>query len=285
MKKILFSLLLVFPALSFAQVAKNNGQNGVSVASDARYVNVTGDTMSGPLTLSGSSLTVTGQTSLTTTTITSGRLDLQNDLNALSGDALRIGNQPGAFYKIGRNTATGYLNFSGTQAGFTGYAFDGPSFSVGVSTFVVAGGQVSAAVSATQPFRLRTNESGDYELRINQAYNGSDYAGQIQNISGGGSGPLSLNPNGGNVGIGTAAPASKLQIGTSLNATTNYLQIDTLAADTAGPPATGDCDAATEVGRMVLSSRYTATADNMIWVCLQTAGSTYAWWKTALTAP
>jgi hypothetical protein len=89
----------------------------------------------------------------------------------------------------------------------------------------------------------------------------------------------------GNVGIGNTNPASTLQIGSPLTSTTNYLQIDTLAADTAGPPAAYECGGSTQTGRMVLSSRYTATADNMIWVCLQTAASTYAWWKTALTAP
>ena len=86
-------------------------------------------------------------------------------------------------------------------------------------------------------------------------------------------------------GAGTTSPDSSLQVGTPLDGTTSYMQVDTLLADTAGPPAATDCDAATEVGRMVVSSRYTATASNFLWVCMQTAASTFAWWKTELTAP
>ena len=58
MKKLLFLILFV-PLFCSAQVAKHNG--GISTgAGDTRYVNITGDTMTGPLTLSGSTLTVTG---------------------------------------------------------------------------------------------------------------------------------------------------------------------------------------------------------------------------------
>ena len=87
------------------------------------------------------------------------------------------------------------------------------------------------------------------------------------------------------VGVNNTNPASTLQIGTSLNGTTNYLQIDTLAADTAGPPDTGDCDAATEVGRMVASTRYTATAEYRIWFCTQTGASAYGWKYLELQTP
>ncbi len=90
---------------------------------------------------------------------------------------------------------------------------------------------------------------------------------------------------GGNVGIGTASPQSSVQVGTSLDATLSYTQIDTLNADTAGAPASGDCDAATEVGRMIASTRYSATADYNLWVCVQTGAATFAWYKTALVAP
>jgi hypothetical protein len=42
-----------------------------------------------------------------------------------SVDQLRIGNTTN-HYRIGRDTGTGYLGFTGTQTGFTGYTFDGP---------------------------------------------------------------------------------------------------------------------------------------------------------------
>lgn len=56
--KILF-LLLCLPTLSFSQVAKHNS-SGVNTFLDTRYVNITGDTMTGQLTVQDSSLTVTG---------------------------------------------------------------------------------------------------------------------------------------------------------------------------------------------------------------------------------
>lgn len=71
-------------------------------------------------------------------------------------------------------------------------------------------------------------------------------------------------------------------IGTPVNATLNYLQLDTLNADTAGPPASGDCDASTEVGRSIVSTRYSATAEYRLWVCTQTGASTFAWKYTVL---
>lgn len=196
-----------------------------------------------------------------------------------------------------------------------------PGFSVGGSTFVVTGGKVGVGTASPlsalsfgasgSVIGMDTTDGADNKYmsfsggpihdatRASSIYvsgNESSLGGKIYldagNISGGdiilrtGSTTERMRVTyAGSVGIGTTAPASTLQIGTSLNATTNYLQIDTLAADTAGPPAATDCDAATEVGRMVVSSRYTATADNNLWICMQTAASTYAWWKTAISAP
>jgi len=65
--------------------------------------------------------------------------------------------------------------------------------------------------------------------------------------------------------------------GVGLDANMAYLRLDTLAADTAGPPASGDCDASAEVGRTIVSTRYTATAEYRLWICTQTGAATYAW--------
>jgi len=198
------------------------------------FVMKSGDTMTGPLTLSGSTLTVTGSAF----SVGGSTFVVQNGL-------VGVGQAPVAGFSV---YAKGSVAVDSTSGGFV-QRYNG---------------------SSTNGFNILSNSTGDF---IFQTRNTSNV--ERMRILGAD----------GSVGIGTVAPASTLQIGTSLDATTSYLQIDTLAADTAGPPATADCDAATEVGRMVLSSRYTATADNMIWVCLQTAASTYAWWKTALTAP
>jgi hypothetical protein len=146
------------------------------------------------------------------------------------------------------------------------------------------GGAIQHGANAAAPFNITTNQGKTASPAM--TFVSSTTAGTALNFGWyDGSTALAVISKSGSVGIGTTAPASTLQIGTSLNATTNYLQIDTLAADTAGPPATGDCDAATEVGRMVAATRYTATADHALYVCIQTGEATYAWYKTALTAP
>ncbi|MDO8806594.1 MAG: hypothetical protein Q7R35_19450, partial [Elusimicrobiota bacterium] len=76
--------------------------------------------------------------------------------------------------------------------------------------------------------------------------------------------------NTGNVGIGTP-----------VDATLNYTQIDTLNNDTAGPPPSGDCAAAT-IGRMIVSTRYTATAEYRLWICTKTGAAAYTWKYTVL---
>lgn len=69
----------------------------------------------------------------------------------------------------------------------------------------------------------------------------------------------------------------------ALDATTNYISIDTLDTNTAGPPPSGDCDTSGKVGRIVLATRYTATADFALYVCTQTGASTFAWKKATLS--
>lgn len=76
--------------------------------------------------------------------------------------------------------------------------------------------------------------------------------------------------------------SGNVNIGTSLDSTVQYLKLDTLDNDTAGPPASGDCDAAIEVGRAVVATRYTAVAEYALYVCTKTGASTYAWKSIAL---
>ncbi|MBI4033074.1 MAG: hypothetical protein HY377_00955 [Candidatus Blackburnbacteria bacterium] len=88
-----------------------------------------------------------------------------------------------------------------------------------------------------------------------------------------------------NIGLynaGTTTLVGNVGVGTSLDATLNYINIDTLNADTAGPPTSTDCDASGEVGRMIVSTRYSATEEFKLWVCTQTGASTFGWKSTTL---
>ena len=80
-----------------------------------------------------------------------------------------------------------------------------------------------------------------------------------------------------NVGVNQDTPASAIQTGTPLDTTLDYMQMDTLNADTAGPPPSGDCDSVTKVGRFILSTRYSTTAEHRLWVCTQTGAASFSW--------
>ena len=56
----LFLVLVLTPCLAFAVGGSFDASNNIIGQGDGTYVNITGDTMTGPLTLSGSTLTVTG---------------------------------------------------------------------------------------------------------------------------------------------------------------------------------------------------------------------------------
>ena len=94
---------------------------------------------------------------------------------------------------------------------------------------------------------------------------------------------IDVNGNLSMAGSGSFTGGAMMQ--SALNPTVTYMRIDSLNADTAGAPASGDCDSSSEVGRLVLSTRYSATAEYRLWACVQTAASTYTWYRTDLTAP
>ena len=126
-------------------------------------------------------------------------------------------------------------------------------------------------------------ENGNIRARV--AYDTSNSALVLQGAAAalGGANDHVVIKNTGNVGIGTIVPVSTLQIGAPVNATLNYTKLDTLNADTAGPPASTDCDASTEIGRSIVSTRYSATAEYRLWICTQTGAATFAWKYTTLT--
>ena len=78
--------------------------------------------------------------------------DASLDILGTSGDQLRLRTAETEEYQIGRNSSTGYLDFYGTQSGYTGYVFGGVNGtrltidSSGKSTFA---GNILATTTAT----------------------------------------------------------------------------------------------------------------------------------------
>jgi hypothetical protein len=80
----------------------------------------------------------------------------------------------------------------------------------------------------------------------------------------------------GNVGIRNISPQSTLQVGTPLNATYDYFQLDTFTSNTAGPPS-GACAANTDVGKSIITDKWSATAEYRLWTCFKTGATSFAW--------
>lgn len=184
MKKILFSLLLVLPSFSFAQVAKNNGHNGVSVTSDDRYVLKTGDTMSGPLTLV-SSLMVTGAGGISAVgpLDVDGAVDFDSNVSVSSitvqgnTNSVTIGDMGGIFPTIvTMGNSSGNLNIGKERETPTSFWGSGG---------LAWGGAITT--TGAYPLQLGTNEIARLNILAN-----------------------------GNVGIGNISPSTKLHVSTGV---------------------------------------------------------------------
>jgi hypothetical protein len=85
-----------------------------------------------------------------------------------SGDQLRLGTDP-HYYKIGRNSASGPLEFYGTQSGVTGYVFGGVD---GTRLTIDSSGRVGIGVTGPQS-PLHVNGTGDVAIQITNGTTGT----------------------------------------------------------------------------------------------------------------
>ena len=85
------------------------------------------------------------------------------DVLGTTSDQLRLRTAESEEYKIGRNASTGFLDFSGTQSGFTGYTFGGVD---GERMRIDSSGNVG--IGTTSPSRLLDieNTSGDVYISL-----------------------------------------------------------------------------------------------------------------------
>jgi len=162
-------------------------------------------------------------------------------IDGTSSDQLRMGSST-SYYKIGRNTSTGLLEFNGIQSGFNGYVFGGANGermridsggNVGIGTNsprerldVVGDAIIEASFNGTQFIRnvdvASAGLAGHY-LGIGAKYNGNPVtpiviAGSVDSDGTANAFAVRLDDSEkmridsiGNVGIGTSSPSKRLE--------------------------------------------------------------------------
>jgi len=86
------------------------------------------------------------------------------------------------------------------------------AFGTSKLTLIPAANVTTASSSAIQLSIGENTANSTYSLKIGYIYASSQYLGSIQSIAAGTAGPLALNADGGNVGIGTSSPTKKLDV-------------------------------------------------------------------------
>jgi len=149
--------------------ATGSGRVGIGTTSPASRLHISASTES----LSGEKLLeVTGKANGTVLFVTgSGRVGIGTAtpattldiIGGASGDQLRFGHGPTNYYKIGRNTSTGYLDFQGTQGGYTGYTFKNDDGSTDL-TILDSGYVGIGTATPNSTFQVSGSQAGNYTV-------------------------------------------------------------------------------------------------------------------------
>ena len=124
--------------------------------------------------------------------------DAKLDILGTSSDQLRLRTAETEEYRIGRSTSTGYLDFYGSQTGYTGYTFGGvngermridSAGKVGIGTsaptdlLTVANGTIASTIGGSGA-GLQMGRIAMYSTALGAAY--TNYGGEIRSFSGAG---------------------------------------------------------------------------------------------------
>ena len=149
-----------------------------------------------------------------------------------------IHDNPNDVFKIGKNGA-GTLNITG--GGNVGIGTAGPEGKLNIETNAESN---VPALGANTTFLKISNTGGAYGAMIGQLGSGNSYI-QSQRFDGTATAyNLLLQPNGGNVGIGTTSPSAKLHVQSAGSTDVVFKLDNTNVADTAGAQIQLICDSA-----------------------------------------
>jgi hypothetical protein len=91
---------------------------------------------------------------------------------------------------------------------------------------VIPSSDATTPTAANQITIGESSKNTAYRLQLGYMVHAGAWKGSIQSIAGGGSAPLILNGDGGNVGVGTSSPSYALEVNGSFAATTKSFVID-----------------------------------------------------------
>jgi hypothetical protein len=147
------------------------------------------------------------------------------DVKGSTSDQIRLRTADTEHYALGRNASTGFLDFYGSQASYTGYTFGGVD---GERMRIDASGNVGIGTSSPQAYTnlvtagVGGSQGGVIDFHASAVGVGKNRVGQIYGGNGGflsfatgasdGISERMRIDSSGNVGIGTSSPSNKLSL-------------------------------------------------------------------------
>ena len=240
------------------------------------------------LTVSGETFTITqndGGTDILSLDHDTKNATFAGNVN-VSGSSKKLSLKAGAQLGFEDSTPLGTINLyndggqlSRLNIGGTMWVQEGANVGIGtdspLSILHAKGGSIATPSSASDfitnaTARLVVNHSNEYGAYIGYLNSTNDATGIQSSKSNGVTTPLSLNPYGGNIGIGTDSPSAKLHVKDDTGTEVTLLQLESSYNNPSGNKSIAWSDATNDTGR--ISVDYTSPMSKMRFGSLYNSG-------------